>query len=106
MADMDKVIKGLSIHGDFGEGCNGCPYFNKIDPFEGCVIGLCEDAIELLEEQKTVKQKMWNALYAEEDRLEKKYVGTDNHDDWFFVFRPWLQRGFEIALKVFTNQEG
>ncbi len=47
-----------------------------------------------------VLQKLWNALYAEEDKLEKKYVGTPEHDKWFMVYRPWLQDGFGIAIKA------
>lgn len=62
-------------------------------------------AIGLLKEQENVVQKMWNALHAEEDRLEKKFVGTDKHNDWFTVYRPWLQNGFEIGLKVIAEQE-
>ena len=63
-------------------------------------------ALTLMKEQKSIKQKMWNALYAEEDKLEKQYAGTDKNDDWFFVYRPWLQRGFEIALETIVKQEG
>ena len=63
-------------------------------------------ALTLLKEQKSIKQEMWNALYAEEDRLEKQYAGTDMNDDWFLVYRPWLQRGFEIALETIVKQEG
>ena len=63
-------------------------------------------ALTLMKEQKSIKQKMWNALYAEEDKLEKQYAGTDNNDDWFMVYRPWLQRGFEIALETIVKQEG
>ena len=62
-------------------------------------------AIDLLKEQENVLQKMWNALYVEEDRLEKEFIGTDKHDDWFTVYRPWLQQGFEIGLKVIAEQE-
>lgn len=64
------------------------------------------EGICLLKEQKDLKQKMWNALYAEEDNLEKKFIGTEEHDDWFTVYRPWLQRGFEIAIKVIAEQDG
>ena len=52
-----------------------------------------------------IKRKMWDALYKEEDELEKQYVGTDKNDDWFMVYRPWLQRGFEIALSALTDEE-
>ena len=57
-----------------------------------------------LKEQGSLTQKMWNALYAEEDKLEKQYVGTDKCNDWFTVYRPWLQHGFEIALKVVVTE--
>lgn len=50
-----------------------------------------------------VLQKLWNALYAEEDKLEKKYVGTPEHDKWFMVYRPWLQDGFGIAIKAMSE---
>lgn len=41
---------------------------------------------------------MWKMLYALEDKAEKDFVGTDNHDEWFYTFRPWLQRGHEIGV--------
>ena len=68
-------------------------------------IGLLIHALKYLKEQESIKQKMWNALYDEEDKLEKQYAGTDKNDDWFFVYRPWLQRGFEIAIEAIAKQE-
>ena len=66
-----------------------------------------DSAVNLLKEHEDLKQKMWNALYAEEDKLEKKFVGTEElHDYWFSVYRPWLQRGFEIAIEVMAEQDG
>jgi len=62
----------------------------------------------LLKEQEVpeeLKHRMWNALYAEEDRFEKKFIGTDAHDAWSNIYRPWLQRGFEIAIKVIAHWE-
>lgn len=50
-----------------------------------------------------VLQKLWNAMYAEEDKWEKKFCGTQEHDNWFTNYRPWLQNGFEIAIKVLTE---
>ena len=47
--------------------------------------------------------KLWNALYAEEDKFEKRYIGTPEHDNWFLVYRPWLQDGFGIAIKVLSE---
>lgn len=64
------------------------------------------DEMGQIKEQENLKQKMWNALYAEEDDLEEKFIGTEKRNDWFFVYRPWLQRGFEIAIQVIAEQEG
>lgn len=50
-----------------------------------------------------VLQKLWNALYAEEDKFEKRYISTPEHDNWFLVYRPWLQNGFGIAIKVLSE---
>lgn len=66
---------------------------------------------ELLKEQEAtipeeLKQKMWNALYAEEDKLEEKYVGTKEHNSWFLIYRPWLQAGFDLAIKAIADWEG
>ena len=96
MADLEKVIKGLEqFKADFKPFCGNGADWARVD-----------DAIDLLKEQEDLKQKMWNALYAEEDKLEKKFVRTEEHNDWFAVYRPWLQRGFEIAIKVIAEQEG
>ena len=64
---------------------------------------------ELLKEQELqteLKQKMWNALYAEEDEYEKKFVGKEEHLNWFTVYRPWLQKGFDIAINAIADWEG
>ena len=50
-----------------------------------------------------VLQKLWNAFYTEEDKLEKRYIRTSEHDNWFLVYRPWLQDGFGIAIKVLSE---
>lgn len=57
------------------------------------------------EEQESLKQKMWNALYAEEDKLENHYVNTDEINKWFVDYRPFLQRGFDIAINVIAAHE-
>ena len=63
-----------------------------------------------MKEQEAVsnelKLKMWNALYAKEDEYEKKLVGTDKHHEWFSIYRPWLQMGFNIAIDVIAEWEG
>jgi len=105
MADREKVIKGLEYHIkelSVGKTCFECPYCGN----NPCEIHLITDALALLKEQEDLKQKMWNALYSDEDKLEKNFIGTEEHDDWFTVYRPWLQRGFEIAIKVIAEQDG
>ena len=61
--------------------------------------------INWIEQAPTVDvlQKLWNALYAEEDKFEKRYISTPEHDNWFSVYRPWLQDGFGIAIKVLSE---
>ena len=68
-----------------------------------------DETIILLKEQELpteLKQKMWNALYAEEDEYEKKFVGKEEHLNWFTVYRPWLQKGFDIAINAIADWEG
>ena len=94
------------------DGCSECRFetargFCKAMPDSFC--GYTNDegrpAWCPLKAQENLKQKMWNALYAEEDKLEKKFAGTED-DAWFFIYRPWLQRGFDIAIKVIVEQDG
>ena len=92
--------------------CRDCPWeqceqFNqkKVE----IPVTLALDVINLLKEQELpteLKQKMWNALYAEEDKLEEKYVGTKEHNSWFLIYRPWLQEGFDIAINAIADWEG
>lgn len=105
MADLEKVLRGLKCCLHVKDcNCGDCPY-DDID-LRCKSENLYNDVMELLKAQENLKQKMWNALYAEEDRLEKKFIGTEEHGDWFTVYRPWLQRGFEIAIKVIAEQDG
>ena len=97
MPDREKVIRELQDALENAEE-NGKIYAEIRRP-------VLFYAISLLKEQKTVLQKMWNALFAEEDELEKQYAGTDKNDVWFMVYRPWLQRGFEIAIKTITEHK-
>ena len=103
MIKQERIIKGLEVHIDPDASCEDCPYWH-MRPY--CVCALWRDVVELLKEQEHLKLKMWNALYAEEDKLEKKFIGTEKHDDWFNVYRPWLQSGFEIAITVIAKQDG
>ena len=94
MTDREKVIKDLEfcVNGHF-----------KVE------LSLATKILALLKEQELpteLKQKMWNALYAEEDEYEKKFVGKEEHLNWFTVYRPWLQTGFDIAINVIAEWEG
>ena len=55
-------------------------------------------------DREKLLQKMWNALHEAEDRYERQYTGTDLHDNWFLIYRPWLQQGFEIALHTLDEE--
>jgi hypothetical protein len=106
--DREKVIKGLECHADrTNMSCNiaKCPYYE----LDFCGVRLSQDALALLKEHELpteLKQKMWNALYVEEDEYEKKFVGKEEHLNWFTVYRPWLQKGFDIAINAIANWEG
>ena len=115
MPDREKVVKGLEgmIDYFFDIYRNDTDSYKcaKAQEYSDCAI----DAIALLKEQEVVepkiipeelKQKMWNALYAQEDKFEGKYVGTIEHDSWFFIYRLWLQKGFNLAIKAIADWEG
>jgi hypothetical protein len=109
MPDREKVINGLKCCCNHIENmsCENCPY-NEGD-INNCTSELAYDALELLKEQELpteLKQKMWNALYAEEDDYEKKFIGKEEHLNWFTVYRPWLQKGFDIAINAIADWEG
>ena len=89
--------------------------WEKLDKIEQSGAGLREIGLEPLiaiKDAKTIVNdfpnasvfnRLWNALYAKEDKLEKRYIGTTEHDNWFMVYRPWLQDGFGIAIKVLSE---
>lgn len=117
MSSIEKVIKGLHQHveGPMYDRCGECSYYEFDKDGFMCRDELLHDAIALLKEQETVKsktiseelkQKMWNALYTEEDKFDKKYAGTKEHDNWFLIYRPWLQDGFDLAIKAIADWEG
>lgn len=64
--------------------------------------GTLQDIVDM-EPTVNVLQKLWNALYAEADKFEKRYISTPEHDNWFLVYRPWLLDGFGIAIKVLSE---
>ena len=72
MEALEKCAGGCN-----GDGCGyltGCDWMNCDDR---CVDHLAGDALALLKEQELpteLKQKMWNAFYAEEDEYEKNQV--------------------------------
>lgn len=68
-------------------------------------LDVMHEILDLLKEQESLKHKMWNALYAEEEKLENHYVSTDEFDKWIVDYRPFLQRGFEIAIEVIAAHE-
>ena len=108
--DKDKIIKALECcceSDSFDKpNCKDCP--------ADCSYGLMsvpfiQQVLAILKEQELpteLKQKMWNAFYAEEDEYEKKFVGKEEHLNWFTVYRPWLQKGFNIAINVIADWEG
>lgn len=109
--DREKVIKGLKICTTRPCYCTDCPYKKE------CCLdsqNVMEDALALLKEQeaarpKTIpeelKLKMWNALYAKEDKFEENYIGTKEQNSWFLIYRPWLQEGFDLAIKAIADWE-
>ena len=103
--DREKVINEL----------NDCLENQHISFMDGVgdIYAVSEETIRnviaLLKEKELpteLKQKMWNALYAEEDEYEKKFVGKVEHLNWFTVYRPWLQKGFDIAINAIADWEG
>lgn len=136
MIDREKIINGLNDIGGFIAGRVGFEQArNFLRTIDDTIAMLKEqedlgteltNAVELihkknerieklLKEQEAVQQKtipeelklkMWNALYAEEDEYEKKFVGKEEHLNWFTVYRPWLQKGFDIAINAIADWEG
>jgi hypothetical protein len=57
------------------------------------------------QEKDKILQKMWNELYHEEDKYEKRIQEDDNEvdiDDWL-LYRSWLQVGHAIGIKVISE---
>ena len=53
MAELDKVIKGLTeCTNSNNPYCHGCPYDNGDEKSVKCSLFLMKDALELLKEQK------------------------------------------------------
>lgn len=57
------------------------------------------------QEKDKILQKMWDELYHEEDKYERKIQEDDNEvniDDWP-LYRLWLQLGHAIGIKVISE---
>ena len=81
MPDLDKVLKGLQIHGDYGGSCSPCPY--DCEDRECCVEMLCNEAAELLKQYSGLASALEQSnavnehLNAEIERL-KEMQRVDN----------------------------
>ena len=91
-----------------GYDCRECIYHHWVFNHENMTFtNECkQEAVQPRTIPDELKQKMWNALYAEEDKFEKKYIGTKEQDSWFLIYRPWLQEGFNLAIKAIADWEG
>ena len=68
-----------------------------------------DSIIALLKEpkvQEELKLKIWNALYTKEAEYEQKLIEADKCHEWFSIYRPWLQMGFNIAIDAIAEWEG
>lgn len=103
LIDADKLI--LSLNDNYlANSPTGNETLEIKDYRESVCEGL-EIAIATVDGAPTINvlQKLWNAFYAEEDKFEKRYISTPEHDNWFSVYQPWLQDGFEIAINVLSE---
>lgn len=94
MIDADALIGPIKL---LEESYRRCGSIERAEAYANCLWEI--------EQAPTVDvlQKLWNALYAEEDKLEGRYFGTPEHDNWFLIYRPWLQDGFGIAIKAMSE---
>jgi hypothetical protein len=110
MHDREKVLAALKNCIDEPK-CKDCPWEECEGEHEHVEMpkGLVEAVVEMMEGNKTVpnelKNKMWNALFAKEDKCEKHYAGTENNDTWYLHWRPWLQTGFGVAIDAIAEWE-
>lgn len=104
LIDADKLIQSLNDN-YLANSPTGNETLEIRDYRESMCEGL-EIAMATVEEAPTfdIFQKLWNALYAEEDKFKKRYISTPEHDNWFSVYRPWLRDGFGIAIKVLLSE--
>ena len=101
--DRETVIKGVHDARRYLEDREW------VDKSVGVHIDALNDALALLKEQKVpeeLKLKIWNALYTKEDEYEKKLIEADKCHEWFSIYRPWLQIGFNIAIDAIAEWEG
>lgn len=74
MADIEKVISGLSTCANTTPGCEPCPY-RKLPEEQDCATALMKDALELLKEHKEERKRMLSWL-------SKFCRHIDNGDKW------------------------
>lgn len=60
------------------------------------------DKIVVVDEQ--LMNALWNDFYKEEDKWDKLYASTKNNDNWYLVWRPWMQVGFESAIGTIARR--
>ena len=104
MPDIEKVITALE---DFNKNRFCLPHLIPWDEIASAIALLKkQEAVKSKTIPEELKLKMWNALYDIEDEYEKKFVGKEEHLNWFTVYRPWLQKGFNIAINAIADGEG
>lgn len=115
MPDRETVVRCFEFCRVEDKCSTDCPYCDNNGSARECTKELAKDVLTLLKEQEAVepktipeelKLKMWNALYAKEDKFEEKYIGTKEQNSWFLIYRPWLQEGFNLAIKAIADWEG
>lgn len=76
MPDLEKVIKGLECCDGVCDWETGCPYYDKLEPFD-CEKQLREDALALLKEQEPQWTPINFRALTEEEKAE--------HPDWCYI---------------------
>lgn len=104
MIDADRLKEVPMFNGHYDRKNANEHFIYGINTVMEFVNELPTEQPEVIPEE--LKLKMWNALYAVEDRFEEKYIGTKEQDSWFLIYRPWLQEGFNLAIKAIADWEG
>ena len=104
LIDADKLKEVQMFNGHYDRKNGNEHFIYGINTVMEFIDELPTEQLKTVPEE--LKQKMWNALYAEEDEYEKKFVGKEEHLNWFTVYRHWLQKGFDIAINAIADWEG